>query len=134
MPAKLSYGRGRPRPLFQGAAPKVILAGLPPAQLHRLLDAHGAEAAAAGLPTDWPGFRRYFGRVRKDGFYFSNGELESNLAALAVPLQQAEGTVIAALSLVTTTARMAVIDRDKLVPLIQRAAREIADRLPSSPT
>ena len=134
MPAKLSYGRGRPRPLFQGAAPKVILAGLPPAQLHRLLDAHSAEAAAAGLPTDWPGFRRYFGRVRKDGFYFSNGELESNLAALAVPLQQAEGTVIAALSLVTTTARMAVIDRDKLVPLIQRAAREIADRLPSSPT
>ena len=70
MPADLSYGRGRPRPLFQGAAPKVILAGLPTAQLHRLLDTHSAEVAAAGLPTDWPGFRRYYAQIRKHGFYF----------------------------------------------------------------
>jgi DNA-binding IclR family transcriptional regulator len=36
MPASLSYGRGRPRPLFQGAAPKVILAGLPTPQLAQI--------------------------------------------------------------------------------------------------
>ena len=129
MPADLSYGRGRPRPLFQGAAPKVILAGLPTPQLHKLLDSHPAEIAAAGLPTDWPGFRRSFARIRKDGFYFSNGELEPNLAAIAAPLQQADGAVIGALSLVTTVQRMAVIDRSKLTPLIQRAAREISARL-----
>lgn len=129
LPANLSYGRGRPRPLFQGAAPKVILAGLPTPQLHRLLDARTAEVAAAGLPTDWPSFRRGFGQIRKAGFYFSNGELEPNLAAIAVPLQQPDGSVVAALSLVTTVQRMAVIDRHKLTPLIQRAAREIAARL-----
>jgi DNA-binding IclR family transcriptional regulator len=39
-PADLSYGRGRPRPLFLGAAPKVILAHLHTAQLRRLKDAH----------------------------------------------------------------------------------------------
>ena len=129
MPADLSYGRGRPRPLFQGAAPKVILAGLPTPQLHRLLDTHTAEVAAAGLPTDWPSFRRYYSRIRKAGFYFSNGELESNLAAIAVPLQTAETGVIGALSLVTTVPRMAVMDQHKLTPLIQRAARDIAARL-----
>ena len=129
MPADLSYGRGLPRPLFQGGAPKVILAGLPTPQLHKLLDAHTQEVAAAGLPTDWPGFRRYYGQIRKNGFYFSNGELEANLAAIAVPLQQADGTVIGALSLVTTVQRMAVIDPSKLTPLIQRAAREISARL-----
>ena len=96
MPADLSYGRGRPRPLFQGAAPKVILAGLPTAQLHRLLDTHSAEVAAAGLPTDWPGFRRYYAQIRKQGFYFSNGELEAKLAAIAVPLHQADGTLLGA--------------------------------------
>lgn len=128
-PADLSYGRGRPRPLFQGAAPKVILAGLPPAQLHKLLDSRVAEVAAAGLPTDWPAFRRYFSQIRKDGHYFSSGELESNLAAIAVPLQQADGTVVAALSLVTTVPRMAVIDRSKLTPLVQRAGQEISARL-----
>jgi len=129
MPADLSYGRGRPRPLFQGGAPKVILAGLPTPQLHKLLDAHTQEVADAGLPTDWPSFRRYYSQIRKNGFYLSNGELEANLAALAVPLQQADGTVIGALSLVTTVQRMAVIDPSKLTPLIQRAAREISARL-----
>ena len=129
LPADLSYGRGRPRPLFQGGAPKVILAGLPTPQLHRLFDGHLTEVAAAGLPTDWPGFRRYYSQIRKAGFYFSNGELETNLAAIAVPLQQADGTIIGALSLVTTVQRMAVIDHSKLTPLIQRAAREISARL-----
>lgn len=128
-PADLSYGRGRPRPLFQGAAPKVILAGLPTPQLHKLLDAHTDEVAAAGLPTDWPAFRRYYSQIRKAGFYFSNGELEANLAAIAVPLQRADGNVIGALSLVSTVPRMAVIDHAKLTPLIQRAAREISGRL-----
>ena len=97
LPADLSYGRGRPRPLFQGGAPKVILAGLPTPQLHRLFDGHLTEVAAAGLPTDWPGFRRYYSQIRKAGFYFSNGELETNLAAIAVPLQQADGTITGAL-------------------------------------
>jgi DNA-binding IclR family transcriptional regulator len=129
MPANLSYGRGRPRPLFQGGAPKVILAGLPTPQLHKLLDTHSMAVAAAGLPTDWPSFRRYYSQIRKDGFYFSNGELETTLAAIAVPLQQTDGTVIGALSLVTTVQRMAVIDQTKLTPLIQRAAREISARL-----
>jgi DNA-binding IclR family transcriptional regulator len=129
MPANLSYGRGRPRPLFQGGAPKVILAGLPTPQLHKRLDTHSMAVAAAGLPTDWPSFRRYYSQIRKDGFYFSNGELETTLAAIAVPLQQTDGTVIGALSLVTTVQRMAVIDQTKLTPLIQRAAREISARL-----
>lgn len=129
IPAALSYGRGRPRPLFQGAAPKVILAGLPTPQLHRLFDRLTDDVAVAGLPTDWPSFRRYFSRVRKDGYYFSNGELEANLAAIAVPLHQTDGTVIAALSLVSTVQRMAVIDHAKLTPLIQRAASEIAARM-----
>lgn len=129
LPAALSYGRGRPRPLFQGAAPKVILAGLPTAQLHRIFDTHLEAINAVGLPSDWASFRRYFSQIRKNGFYFSNGELEANLSALAAPLQQSDGSVIGALSLVTTVERMSVIDQTKLTPLLQRAVREISARL-----
>lgn len=128
-PADLSYGRGRPRPLFQGAAPKVILAGLPTPLLHKIFDAHSDEAAANGLPTEWGTFRRYYSEIRKRGFYFSNGELESNLAAIAVPLPRADGGVVGALSLVTTVPRMGVVDQTKLTPLIQRFARDISGRL-----
>ena len=74
-------------------------------------------------------FRRYYSQIRKSGFYFSNGELETNLAAIAVPLHQGEGEVIGALALVTSVNRMAVIDQTKLTPLIQRVASEISSRL-----
>ena len=129
-PATLSYGRGRPRPLFQGAAPKVILSCFAPAQLHRVFDQQEGEIARAGLPTDWNSFRKYYSAIRKAGFYFSNGELEPNLAALAAPMQKADGTILGAISLVTTVQRMAVIDLPKLTQLITRAAQEITVRIP----
>lgn len=129
-PASLSYGRGRPRPLFRGGAPKVILAGWSAAALHKLLDTHTEEIAAAGLPTDWPGFRRYYSQIRKAGFYLSNGELEPNLAALAAPLHHADGSVAGALSLVTSVQRMDVIDVPKLAQLVMRAAHDISARMP----
>ncbi len=131
LPAVLSYGRGRPRPLFRGAAPKVILAGLPTAQLHKIFDAHPVEIAESGLPTDWAAFRRHFSQIRRQGVYVSQGELEPNLAAMAVPLHHPDGSVAAALSLVTTVQRMAMIDLTKLIPLMQRAGQEISARLQS---
>lgn len=128
-PATLSYGRGRPRPLFQGAAPKVILSCFTPAQLHRVFDLHGDEIAKVGLPTDWNNFRKYYSAIRKAGYYFSNGELEPNLAALAAPMQKKDGTILGAISLVTTVQRMAVIDLPKLTTLVTRAAQEISARI-----
>lgn len=129
-PATLSYGRGRPRPLFLGAAPKVILSCFPPAQLHKVFDERLEEIAAAGLPTEWSDFRKYFSAIRKAGHYFSNGELEPNLAALAAPLHHANGTILGAISLVTTVQRMAVIDLPKLTQLVTRAAQDITARIP----
>ena len=129
-PASLSYGRGRPRPLFRGGAPKVILAHYAPGALHKLFDARQAEVQAAGLPADWSGFRRYYARIRKAGFYLSVGELEAHLAALAAPLFRADGSVFGAVSLVGTVQRMAVIDTDKLALLVQRAAQDISARMP----
>jgi DNA-binding IclR family transcriptional regulator len=128
-PATLSYGRGRPRPLFQGAAPKVILSCFTPAQLHRVFDLHGDDIAKAGLPTDWNSFRKYYSAIRKAGYYFSNGELEPNLAALAAPMQKEDGTILGAISLVTTVQRMAVIDLPKLTTLVTRVAQEITARI-----
>ena len=85
--------------------------------------------AAAGLPTDWPAFRRYFARIRKDGSYVSNGELESTLGAVAAPLRSADGRVVGAISLVASVERLAVLDLDKLAQLVKRAAGEIGARI-----
>ncbi|MDX3905777.1 MAG: IclR family transcriptional regulator C-terminal domain-containing protein [Pigmentiphaga sp.] len=129
VPAALAYGRGRPRPLFSGGAPKVILASFPPAQLRRLFDAHPDEIARAGLPTDWPAFRKYYAAIRKAGYYVSMGELEAQLAAIAAPIPKAEGGVWGALSLVIDMPRVEVVDMPKVVQLVRRTAARIADEL-----
>ena len=128
-PAHLGYGRGRPRPLFLGAAPKVVLASLPPVQLRRLLAQHADAANAAGLPADWPAQRRHFAGIRQAGSYVSIGELESALGAVAAPLVLADGRVLGAISLVTTVQRLALLDQAKLAQLVRRAAGEIVVRV-----
>jgi DNA-binding IclR family transcriptional regulator len=107
----------------------VVLASLPPAQLHRLLDSHVDDVVAAGLPRDWPSFRRYYARIRKDGHYVSNGELEPTLLAVAAPLVPADGRVVGAVSVVASVERLAVLDLDKLAQRVERAAREISARI-----
>lgn len=128
-PANLAYGRGRPRPLLLGAAPKVVLASLPAAQLHKLLDQHADAAQAAGLPADWPAQRRLFARIRQAGSYVSVGELEPSLGAVAAPLVLADGRVLGAVSLVTTVERLALLDQAKLAGLVRRAATETVARI-----
>jgi len=129
-PAALAYGRGRPRPLFQGAAPKVMVASFAPAPLHKLFDARHAEIVRCGLPSEWSDFRRYYAAIRKAGHYLSVGELEPQLAALAAPIEKSEGGVWGAISLVLDTARLAIVDTDRLAHLVKDAARRIGERLP----
>ena len=128
-PAALGYGRGRPRPLLLGAAPKVVLASLPAAQLRRLLEQQAGAVAAAGLPADWPAQRRHFARIRHAGSYVSVGELEPNLGAIAAPLVLADGRVLGAMSLVTTVERLALLDQAKLAALVRRVAAETLARI-----
>ena len=128
-PAELAYGRGRPRPLFQGAAPKVLLACMTPVQLKKVFEAKQAEVASSGLPREWGEFRRYFAAVRKAGHYVSRGELEPQLVAVAAPILKSDGGAWSAVSLVFDTSRLAIIDLDKVIRLITEAAKRIGDRL-----
>ncbi len=128
-PADLAYGRGRPRPLFQGAAPKVLLASFGSTQLKKVFESRHEELVRCGLPAEWPEFRRYYAAIRKAGYYVSKGELEPQLAAVAAPILKPDGGAWAAISLVFDTSRLAIVDLDKIVRLITEAATRIGARL-----
>lgn len=128
-PAMLAYGRGRPRPLFQGGAPKVLLSTFAPAPLKKVFEARHDELVRCGLPAEWREFRRYFAAVRKAGHYISRGELEPQLGAVAAPILKPDGSAWAAISLVFDTSRLAIVDLDKVVHLITEAATRIGARL-----
>ncbi|MDP9013390.1 MAG: helix-turn-helix domain-containing protein [Pseudomonadota bacterium] len=122
---RLAYGRGRPRPLFRGAAPKVMLAALPRAALKAIYDRHVEEIAAAGLATTWAEFRRCMGRIQEAGFYISLGEVEERVGAAAVPILNAEGELLAALALVGTDEALRAAGQSRLVQWLHDAARTV---------
>lgn len=96
----LSYGRGRPRPLFLAASPKVLLAHLPRSALKKIYENHAKEISSNGMGNTLQEFLSLLTKIRKDGFYFSQGEWEPRIGAIAVPIFNAEGDCVAALAFV----------------------------------
>jgi len=126
---KLTYGRGRPRPLFQSGAPKVLLSGLARAPLVKLYEAQAAEIAARGMGSSWAEFRAYLSAVRKRAFYRSVGELEPGIGASVVPVFNADGDMVAALALVGTAEQLQPYDDDRLRQWLEQAASQIRQQL-----
>ena len=79
----VSYGRGRPLPLFRGAPSKLLLAYLPRSRQTRLYEARRLEAAALG--KDLRAFLATLQAIRRAGFASSEGELDPGNAGIAVP-------------------------------------------------
>lgn len=123
------YGRGRPRPLLLGAAPKVIVAHLPRAQQVKIYETHAALVAKLKLASDWAGFRNFLADIRREGFYLSRGELEKGVGAAAVPLLNGDGDVVAALALVGTTLAIDAVGEARLKARLERAKAEIEGRI-----
>lgn len=122
---QLSYGRGRPRPVFRSAAPKILLSHLPRGPLVRIYEAHAREIAANGMGKTWADFRAATAEIRKRGFYRSAGELEASLGSMAVPVFNADGDCVAALALVGDIERISVLDDQRLLKPLQDSAENI---------
>ncbi len=128
-PLPLAYGRGRPRPMFQGAAPKVILAGQPVPWLRRMHAAQAGTIAAHGMGQDWAAFRAGLGAIRRHGAYVSRGELEVGLCGVAAPIPSHAGAWASAIALVASRERFELMNLDLLTRLVRDAAERIGHAL-----
>ncbi|EIF34607.1 transcriptional regulator [Burkholderia sp. Ch1-1] len=125
----LRYGRGRPRPLFLGAAPKAILSTFPKAKLALLFERHAADIATSGLGPSFEDFRAALHKIRRAGFYLSKGELESGVSAIAAPLfTDDQGEAVGSLALIVPTPRLEFVNLERLVELIREAAARTSQR------
>ena len=129
VPLNLAYGRGRPRPLFSGSTPKVILATQPIAWTRRIYEAHAAEAANAGMGRDWPEFRATLATIRKRGFHISHGEVEAGVSGVGAPIPPYGHEPAAAVAVLATRDRFALLNERVLIALIGQATTEITARL-----
>ncbi len=96
----VSYERGRPMPLYRGAASKVILANLPARSVRAFYDANQADMAAAGFGPDWNAVKAALRRLRNARVCVTAGELDAGMTGIGVPLHNAAGAVDASLGFV----------------------------------
>lgn len=141
----LSYGRGRPMPLLRGALSKCLLAWLPRAQQQRI-HARGladklagdvandaANTVAGDVATDLAGRRASWTAIRKQGFAVSIGELDPGVVAVAAPVFDAEGGILAAVAAVLRKQRYDLVNKAQLNELVMDAGRRIG-RAVSTPS
>ncbi|MPZ55180.1 MAG: helix-turn-helix domain-containing protein [Rhizobiales bacterium] len=123
------FSRGQRRPLFAGAASKVILAHLPPHQLRALFTRHCTAIAAAGLGADWEAFRAALRAIREAGHCVTIGEFRPGILGVAAPLFNIEGGVLGSLGIATEAHRVPSRRRDALAAKVTEAAKEACARI-----
>lgn len=125
----VSFERGVSLPLFRGAASKVMLASLPTARLHKICNKHAEDSDLQAIGKNWDEIRKYFAKVRREGYYFSNQELESKSAGIAAPIEVPGIGLVAAISVVFAVERLALMSVEGVAETVKAHAIQVADRL-----
>lgn len=125
------FSRGQKRPLFSGAASKVILTHLPAHQLRNLFAKHRRTIARAGLGADWESFRKTLRKIRQDGYCITTGEFSPGITGIAAPLFNRAGKVLGSLGIAMTASKIDRSEFPALARQIVRAAREATERIRS---
>ncbi|MBU8539220.1 IclR family transcriptional regulator [Falsiroseomonas tokyonensis] len=123
------FSRGQRRPLFNGAASKVILAHLPPHQLRAIFARHRGTIAAAGLGGDWESFRHTLRTIREAGHSITQSEFLPGVLGIAAPLFNAEGGVLGSLGIAARIEEVPESAHAGLAERVAQAAREACARI-----
>jgi IclR family transcriptional regulator, acetate operon repressor len=119
---------GRRTPLHDTSNGKVLLAYADEADVERILS-RPLERATARTIVDPQELRGQLVQVRERGWAQTLEELEDGLNAVAAPVRDAAGTVVAALSVSGPAFRMAEVDLPRISRLAVDAANAISQRL-----
>jgi DNA-binding IclR family transcriptional regulator len=110
---RLSYTLFRRGPMHRGASGKILAAFLEPAERRRLVDAVGDAGLEAELEA-----------VRRDGIAVTVGELDEGAAAVAAPVLDRRGRLVAGLSVAGPAERITT-----RVPALRAAATAAARKV-----
>lgn len=118
---------GQHIPLHATSNGKVLLSGLDDAAVKDLL---GTLSTYTPTTITKKGkLREELARVREQGYAVAVDELEEGLTAVAAPIRNAHGDVVASMSVSGPTFRLPERRVDEVVPLLVKAAAEVSHRL-----
>ena len=120
---QLTFEVGMARPLYRGAAPKMLLAHLPPAQIEATLD--NAVARDPDFASRRAALRNELAMIRQQGFAESRAEITPHVVSGAVGIADDNGGV-AAVCFVAPISRTSKEAQQRLMQYLQQAAADIA--------
>ena len=97
-----TYQIGETLPLHLGAGPNVLMAGLPAAELDRILE-RPLLAMTPHTTVDSAAVRSRLATIRDTGLAYAPDDVEVGLAAMGVPVRDRTGELVAAVSVVALT-------------------------------
>lgn len=117
---------GKRLPWYVASSGRVLVAFSAPDTRERHLTSPNIVPFTASTKTDPDELRRALDQVREDGFAVVDDELQDGIYAIAIPIQDEDGAVIAALNVVSVTRRQGIEQQtDRLLPLLRDAAAAI---------
>lgn len=122
---------GKHGPLHSTSMGKVLIAFAAPEVREHLLDTLELPATGSNTITDRDVLRAEIARVQRDGYATADEEHEGGIRAVGVPVLDASGTAVAALSVAAPAFRASMEHLVGFVPLLTAAADELALRLPT---
>jgi DNA-binding IclR family transcriptional regulator len=127
-PLRLSVTPGRRQPLHAGASQKVLMAYMDPEALDRAL-AHPLEHLCHNTITDLRLLREELASIRDAGWASSFEETNLGVWGLAVPILDANGSIVCAIGIAGPSARLVQERISDLIHRIHGCAEDIARAL-----
>ncbi|WP_026575858.1 IclR family transcriptional regulator [Bacillus sp. UNC438CL73TsuS30] len=125
---------GRRSPLYAGACARTILSFLPEQEIQSYLDSAEFKSFAKGTITDKSELLRTIRQAQENGYTISYSELEDHTAAIAAPIFDHKGDVIAGMSIAGIEANYQNENIRIFSEKIKAATEEISKRLGYSQT
>jgi DNA-binding IclR family transcriptional regulator len=128
-PLKISITAGTSVPMHSSASGKLFLANAPRRSRERLVRQLPLVRHTQHTLTDPARLSDELERIRQRGYSTECEEYLAGICCLAVPVHDADGRVVAALSVHAPVARLPIDDAVELLPELQSAAESMAQTL-----
>jgi DNA-binding IclR family transcriptional regulator len=123
------FTRGQTRPLFRGAASKIILPYLSAYQLRSLFEKHAKTIATSGLGSDWTSFRSNLAKIRRDGFVMTVGEFNPGVMGISAPIFNRSGQVLGSIGVAGDASKFNRSELERVATLVKSAAQQVNERI-----
>ncbi|SFJ43116.1 IclR family transcriptional regulator [Jannaschia pohangensis] len=130
-PLRIQLPTGTRVPFYCTASGKMFLSTLKPAELKIYLDATELRPRAPGTYTDRAELTAALERIRERGYATDRGEFMPDMIAVAVPINDANGRLLATLSFHAPTQRIDLERGLSFLPDLREAAAKLATHVSS---